>query len=224
MSVRSRLPSVLLLGAALLASGLLVVGYGVAVGIGVIVGLVLGWMVIVAVLAMSHRSGSSVTFLAQDRRVGEPDGADMAQMESFGRDSMRVAGVDAGVLRRVIALGDEVEASGARVELIAIEIREDGGIATLAAHVRPPVGTLGHFADVAVSDDADTAYVAIGIGIGGSFPGSSRHEIRFAPAPPDAAQTLTLRIEGFMDPFPGPTVQLRGTWEFRVALRASSAP
>jgi hypothetical protein len=131
---------------------------------------------------------------------------------------MRVAGVDAGDLRRVIPLRDTVEAGGARVELIALEIRKDGAIATLVAHTRPPVGYVGHFVEVTVSDDAGTAYVASGQGSGGSSPGTSRHEIRFAPAPPEGAQTLTLRIEAFVDPFPGRAVQLRGPWEFRVAL------
>jgi hypothetical protein len=48
--------------------------------------------------------------------------------------------------------------------------------------------------------------------------GASRHEIRFAPAPPESAWTLTIQIESFVDPFPGPSVELRGPWEFRVTL------
>jgi hypothetical protein len=38
---------------------------------------------------------------------------------------------------------------------------------------------------------------------------TSRQEIRFAPAPPEAALTLTLRIEAFLDPFPGRAVEQR---------------
>ena len=86
---------------------------------------------------------------------------------------MRVAGVNAGALRRVIAAGSSVEAGGARVELVALEIREDGGIATIVAHSRPPVGYAGHFAEVTVSYDAGTTYVASGSGSGGSSPGAS---------------------------------------------------
>jgi hypothetical protein len=142
----------------------------------------------------------------------------MALLERHGRDVMRVAGVDAGGLRRVIPLGDAVEAGGARVEIVVLEIREAGAIATIVAQTRPPVGNVGHFAEVTVSDDAGTAYVASGQGAGGSGPGTSRLEIRFAPAPPESARTLTLSIEAFMDPFPEPAVQLRGPWEFRVAL------
>jgi hypothetical protein len=218
MSVASRLPAFLLLGLVLLASALLIAGYGVAVGVGVIAGLVLGGAVIVAFMAMNPRSGSSVGFRTWGARGGSPDQPAMALLERHGRDLMRVGGVDAGALRRVIPLGDAVEAGGARVEIVAVEIREDGAIATIVAHTRPPVGNVGHFAEVTVSDDAGTAYVATGQGTGGSTPGTSRHEIRFAPAPPESARTLTLRIEAFIDPFPGPAVQLRGPWEFRVAL------
>ncbi len=191
-----------------------------AVGVGVIAGLVLGGAVILAFMAMNPRSGSSVgfgTWGTRGRSLYQPD---HELIERHGRNSMRVAGVDAGALRRVIPFGDAVEAGGARLELVAMEIREDGGIATLVAHTRPPVGPVGHFVEATVSDDAGTDYVASGQGSGGSSPGTSRHEIRFAPAPPESARTLTLRIEAFVDPFPFPGrgVQLRGPWEFRVAL------
>lgn len=42
MSVASRLPAFLLLGLVIVATGLLIAGYGVLVGIGVIAGLLLG--------------------------------------------------------------------------------------------------------------------------------------------------------------------------------------
>lgn len=218
MSVASRLPAFLLLGLVLLASALLIAGFGVAVGVGIIAGLVLGGVVIVAFMAMSSRSGSSVSFRTWGARAGSPDRPPMALLERHARDSMRVAGVDASALRRVIPLGDAVEAGGARVELVALEIREDGAIATIVAHTRPPLGNVGHFAEVTVFDDAGTAYVATGQGTGGSSPGASRHEIRFAPAPPGGVLTLTLCIEAFIDPFPGPAVELKGPWEFRVEL------
>ena len=220
MSVASRLPAYLLLGLVVVATALLIAGYGVAVGVGVVAGLVLGGAVIIAFMAMNPRSSSSASFGTWGHRGGSPNEPDHELIQRHGRDSMRVAGVDAGALRRVIPLGDAVEAGGARVELVALEIREDGAIATLVAHTRPPVGPVGHFVEVAVSDDAGTAYVASGQGSGGSSPGTSRHEIRFAPAPPESARTLTLRLEAFMDPFPlpGRAVQLRGPWEFRVAL------
>lgn len=217
MSVASRLPAYVLLGLVLVATALLIAGYGVPVGIGVLTGLLLGWAVFVGFLGLRQRSGGG-RVVTWGTDGGSPNQPDIALIERHGHDSMRVAGVDAGALRRVIPSGDVTEAGGAQLELVAVEIREDGGIATLVARTRPPVGPVGSFADVAVSDDAGTAYVASGQGSGGSNPGASRHEVRFAPAPPEGARTLTIRIEAFADPFPGRAVQLRGPWEFRVAL------
>jgi hypothetical protein len=47
---------------------------------------------------------------------------------------------------------------------------------------------------------------------------SGRYEVRFAPAPPDAARLLTLTIERFVDPFPGRTVVIDGPWTFEIDL------
>jgi hypothetical protein len=216
MSISSRLPAFLLLGLVVLVAVLLIAGLGVAVGVGIIAGIVLGLANILAFLALSSRShGSSVVWMSRSGPANRPD---QDLLQRHGRDSMRVASVDAGALHRVIALGNSVEAGGARVELVALEVREDGGIVTLVVHTRPPVGYVGHFVEAAVSDDVGTAYVASGQGSGGSGPTASRHEVRFAPAPPDGAHMLTLHVSSFADPFPGPAVQLDGPWEFQVAL------
>jgi len=216
MYMTTRLPAFLLLGLVLLVAALLIAGLGVAVGVGVIAGFLLGLANILAFLALRSRSrGGSVAWLS---RGGPPNQPDHDLIQRFGRDSMRVAGVDASALRQVISVASSAEAGGVHVELVALEIREDGAIAMIVAHTRPPVGNVGHFAEVTVSDDAGTVYVASGQGTGGSGPGTSRQEIRFAPAPPEGARTLTLRIEAFMDPFPGPAVELKGPWEFRVEL------
>ncbi len=209
-----RLPAVLLLGAVLIVAALLLAGLGLAVGAGIIAGVLLGFANVLAVLSLSSRSrgGSSVRYLSHH---GPPDDE---LMQRFGRESMRVAGVDEGPLRRVIAIGSSVEAGGVRLELVAVEIRDDGGIATVVAHTRPPVGHVGHFVDVAVSDDAGTAYAASGQGSGGSGPTVTRNEIRFAPRPPDGAHTLSVRVVSFADPFTGTTGRLDGPWEFRVPL------
>jgi len=139
MSVASRVPAFLLLGLVFVATALLIAGYGLPVGIGVITGLLLGSAVVLAFLGLSSRSrgGAGFTWLSPDVPANQPD---HELIQRHGRDSMRVAGVDAGALRRVIPLGDAVEAGGTRVELVALEIREDGAIATLVAHTRPPGG------------------------------------------------------------------------------------
>lgn len=218
MTVSSRIPAFVLVGLVLVAAGLLVAGYGVAVGVGVIAGLILGVAVVLAFLAMNPRSGASVGSGSWSSSGRSADVPAMALVERHGRDAMRVAGVDAGDLRRVIPIGEAVTAGGARVELVALEVREDGAIVTAVAHTRPPVGQAGHLMEVTVSDDAGTPYVASGQASGGSGPGATRHEIRISPAPPEGARTLTLRIEAFLDPFPGVADQLRGPWEFRIAL------
>jgi hypothetical protein len=48
--------------------------------------------------------------------------------------------------------------------------------------------------------------------------------IRFAPAPPEAAGELTIRIEEFVNPFPGPArQQVVGPWVFVVPLGPAPA-
>lgn len=217
MSVASRAPSLVLLGLVVVAAALLIAGYGAAVGVGVVVGLLLGLAAFLAILAMNPvtRGGASYSFDAASR---SSDQSDHDAIQRYHVDWMRVAAVDASGLRRVIAGGTSVDARGARVELVVVELREDGGIATIVTHTRPPVGQVGSFVDVTVSDDVGTTYVGSGQGSGGSNPGTSRHDVRFAPAPPGHATALTIRIDSFVSPFPGPAVRLDGPWEFRIAL------
>jgi hypothetical protein len=216
MSIVHRAPAFLLLGLVAVATGLLLAGYGVPVAIGVITGVLLGGAVMLAFIGLRPRSSGSWGYLST--HGGSAIEPDRELIERHGRDSMRVAGVDAGDLRRVIAVGSGVEVSGARVELIAVEIRADGGIATLVANTRPPVGYLGSFTEATVSDDAGTVYVTSGQGSGGSSPGTTRHEIRFAPAPPEGARTLVVRIDAFVEPFLRRAGELRGPWSFSVEL------
>jgi hypothetical protein len=217
MTIGSRLPALVLLVLVVVAAILLVAGWGVAVGVGVFIGLVLGFVAILAAMAIAQRSGGSVSFSSLRAASNQPE-PDHALLEKHGRDSMRVVGIDAGDLRRVIAVGAAVEAGGVRLELIAVELRTDGGLATLVAQTRPPIGPVGHFAEVRVSDDANTAYVAAGQGMGGPTPTTTRHEVRFAPAPPEAAAVLSITIDRFIDPFPSGALPIEGPWWFDVRL------
>jgi hypothetical protein len=217
MTIGSRLPALVLLVLVVVAAILLVAGWGVAVGVGVFIGLVLGFVAILAAMAIAQRSGGSVSFSSLRAASNQPE-PDHALLEKHGRDSMRVVGIDAGDLRRVIAVGAAVEAGGVRLELIAVELRTDGGLAILVAQTRPPIGPVGHFAEVRVSDDANTAYVAAGQGMGGPTPTTTRHEVRFAPAPPEAAAVLSITIDRFIDPFPSGALPIEGPWWFDVRL------
>lgn len=217
MRVSARLPAFLLLGLALVVAALLVAGFGVGVGIGILAGVLLGWMVVIAFLAMNPRSGGFATHTTWSGGGAMPDEHVRELMQRHGDAQMRVAGVDASQLVRVMPIAATVEAGGARLELVALEVREDGAIATIVARTRPP-GHVGHFVEASVSDNAGTAYVAAAQGSGHSTPGTGRYEMRFAPAPPAAAGRITLRIDAFLNPFPGPGTELRGPWEFVVAL------
>ncbi len=216
MHVVSRAPAFVLLGLVLVAAVLLMAGYGVPVGLGVIVGMLLGLAQILAFLAMRPHTSGGATYWMSDS--GSPKQSDQALLQRHHRESMRVAGVDAGTLQRVIPVAGAIEARGVRMELVAVELREDGGIVTLVTHTRPPIGMLGHFVEATVSDDVGTTYAASGQGSGGSNVGTARYELRFAPAPPASAGVLMVRIISFASPFGMEAPQVDGPWEFRVEL------
>ena len=181
-------------------------------------GLVLGLTSILAAMVMAGRASGSAGFSWLSAVPGQTE-PDHAVLQRHGRDSMRVAGIDTGELRRVIAVGASVEAGGVRLELIAIELREDGGLATVVAQTRPPIGPVGNFLEVRVGDDAETAYIVAGQGMGGPTPTTTRHEVRFAPAPPEAAAVLSITIDRFIDPFPNGSTPIEGPWAFEIRLR-----
>lgn len=217
MTTGSRLPAVILLVLGVVAASLLVAGWGVAVGVGFFVGLVLGLINILAAMAITQRIGGSASYSCL-HAGSTPTEPDRALLERHGRDSMRVAGIDSGDLQRVIAVGASVEAGSVRLELTSVELRTDGGLATLVAHTRPPMGQAGPFVEVRVKDDAGTSYVAAGQGTGGSGPTTTRHQVRFAPAPPAGAKVLTLSIDRFVDPFPGGATAIEGPWWSEISL------
>src|ERR1700674_1736043 len=127
MTIGSRLPALVVVLLGLIAASLLVAGWGVAVGVGVFVGLVLGLVNILAAMAIAQRAGrpASFSWLQANSSPTEPD---RALLEQHGHDSMRVAGIDGGELRRVIAVGASVDAGSVRLELTSVELRTDGGL------------------------------------------------------------------------------------------------
>lgn len=218
MQPASRAPTVFVVGIVLLTTVLLVAGFGVQIGIGVIVGALLGVAWIGALLAMNPRTSGGAGYVSWSGAgsSARPPGHEV--IERYHRDWMRVAAVDASELRRVIAVGRSVQAADVRAELVAVEIREDGGVAGIVTHTRPPVGQTGHFVEVTVTDDRGTEYAAAGQGSGGGGTGASRYDIRFSPTPPSDASVLTLRVASFTAPFPGPVERLTGPWEFEIRL------
>jgi hypothetical protein len=123
-----------------------------------------------------------------------------AELEEQGRLAGRLVGLEESRLMRVLPIVQTAEKDGVRVELMSIEVRENGCLGAIAVYSRPPAAPAGSMAHVAVSDDIGTTYFATGGG-GQSTPSVSRLEIRFAPSPPDAARELTIRIDEFLEPF-----------------------
>ena len=215
----------IVIGIVLLAAALIVAGYGPPVGVGLFVGLALGCGVgVVGVLWLGAGPGRSIgsgsfTFDTTDRVSSGPP-----QFPDWFQDGARAAAVEMTTLRRIVAVGQMTEVEAVRIELIALELRAAGGVALAVAHTEPPdARSLGPFARISVLDDVGTAYAAGSEGNGGSqF--ATRLSIRFTPAPPEAAGELTIRIEEFANPFPGPARrQVVGPWVFVVPLGPAPA-
>ena len=215
----------IVIGIVLLAAALMIVGYGVPVGVGLLVGLALGSGVgVIAVLWLGARPGrtaglGSFTFLSPDGATSGPP-----EFPEWLQDGARAAAVEMTALNRVLPVGQSTEVEAIRIELTALELRAGGGVATAIAHTEPPdARPLGPFARISVLDDVGTTYAAGTEGNGGS-PFATRLSIRFAPAPPETAGELTIRIEEFVNPFPGPARErVVGPWVFVVPLGPAPA-
>jgi hypothetical protein len=209
----------------LLVASLVVVGYGVPVGVGLFVGVALGCGVgVIGVLWLGAGPGRTVgsgswTFDKTDAMTSGPP-----QLPDWVHDGASAAAVEMTALRRILAVGQTTEIEAIRVEVTALELREGGGVAIAVAHTEPPdARSLGPFARISVLDDVGTTYAAGSEGSGGLH-FATRLSIRFAPAPPEAAGELTIRIEEFVNPFPGPArQQVVGPWVFVVPLGPAPA-
>jgi hypothetical protein len=132
------------------------------------------------------------------------------------RDLVPQFELDAGRLQRVIPIGQVVEASEVRVELIAMEVREAGAYVYWKA-VSTEERLLGAI-QAEVSDDRGTVYTTHTGEYGG---GGSVWKGQFIvkPAPPLETRSLRIAISGFAEfattPFP-PTLQapVKGVWDF----------
>ena len=216
------LPGLILLSLLVVATALLVAGYGVPVGLGLMIGLVLGVVVgLWTGLWLGVRGrGRSMTIGSMNisPTIEEPP---MGTLDFF-RDIEQVQRVDHGALVRVVPGGAVAVGAGATVELIALEIRTSGAVAHLAAAADPPNGRLGSFARVDVDDDLGTTYVAAA-SVGNGSPDRTRFEVRLAPAPPAAATSLRIQVDEFVDPFPlRSQAALLGPWTLTVGLADSA--
>lgn len=124
--------------------------------------------------------------------------------------------VNAGQLRRVIPIGQAVEVSGTRVELIAMEIRDSGAIVYWKAFTDQErmIGPI----QAQVSDDRGTDYKANSMEYGGSD-SMWKGELVVTPAPPPDVRTVRVEVSGFAPfgetPFPPRLLTpIEGDWQF----------
>jgi hypothetical protein len=192
-----------------------------SVGVGALIGFVLGAMAgAIGVLWLGRGSGRSVhlagySWLSYDTNAS-PSIDPVADM----RELTEVLAVDLGPIQSIVPALSSVEADGLDIQLLAIELHEAGASLGFDVHARP--GGLPPLPMVAVSvtDDLGTAYRALGQGQGGG-PGRQRYEVAIIPAVPDAARHLSVRIDGFIDPFQGARRMPTGPWAFEVTLPAA---
>ena len=154
------------------------------------------------------------------------DSADVSMSEADAARMLDTAMVNFEIgmsrLHRVVAIGQALEASGVLVEMIALEVREAGAV--LLWRTQTSEDRLLGQADIAVSDDAGTAYQVMPANWSGNGR-ESRGETRLVPRPPDKARVLIIEVQSFgrIDRMP---VWLRspdwedvgGPWRFDVSL------
>jgi hypothetical protein len=198
---------------------LLIAGYGVAVGLGALAGLVLGFVAgTLGALWLWRGSGRSVTLGGMAWSSDRPTAELMTdELMTEMRDLGEISGVDLGTIRSVIPVLATTEAGGLTVQLVTIEQHEAGLAMTVDVHARPGALPPASMARVALADDVGTVYRASAQGQGGS-PGQMRYQVTAIPTPPPAATRLDVRIERFLDPFPGSRQAAIGPWGFSVPL------
>ena len=219
-----RLFGLLFLAIVIAAVVLLIAGYGFAVGLGALAGLILGFAAgTLGSLWLWRDSGRSVTISGMawpsERPTAELRADELRADELMAemRDLSEISGVDLGTIRSVVPVLASAEAGGLAVQLVSIEHHEAGLAMAVRVHAQPGALPPASMARVVVTDDAGTPYRASAQGQGGS-PGQVRYQVTAIPAPPPAATRLDVRIERFLDPFPGGRRATICPWSFSVPL------
>lgn len=214
-----QLAGLIILVVVLGAIALLIAGYGVAVGFGALAGLILGFAAgTVGALWLWRGSGRSVTIGGMAWSSDRPTAvltADelLAEMHDLGE----ISGVDLGAIRSVMPVLVTTEAGGLSVQLVTIERHEAGLAITFGVRAHTGAFPPASMARVALADDIGTVYRASAQGQGGSA-GQMRYQVTAIPAVPSAVTRLDVRIERFLDPFPGGRHAAVGPWGFSVPL------
>jgi hypothetical protein len=214
-----RLVGLLFLTLVVVAVGLLIAGYGVAVGAGALIGLVLGFLAgTVGALWLWRGSGRSITLggMEWSSESGQPTAELMAEMRELGE----ISSVDIGPIRSILPVLASADAGGLDVQLLTVELHEAGSSMTFDVASRPGTLPPASMARVSVSDDRGTPYRA-SAQVQGGLPGRMRYAVTAIPTPPATATVLQVRIERFLDPFAGGRSSAVGPWAFSIPLRSS---
>jgi hypothetical protein len=137
-----------------------------------------------------------------------------------------IRAIPQGVLVQVVGIGRTVVAAELTVDLLAIEIREQGAVIYWRA--RSTRAGLLLSADVSISDDLGTAYHVIpGGGSGDSHAWEGQTLVL---PPPPAAMHITITLQSFGPddhmPLPShlPAERVPGPWVFDVAMPPRDVP
>ena len=205
---------------------LLIAGYGVAVGLGALGGLILGSVAAaLGVMWLLRGSGRSVTFgsmeWSSDRALSSegPSPELMAEL----RELSEISSIDLGAIQAVRPVLLTAEAGGLSVQLVTIEQHEAGLAMTVEIRTGVGAASPASMARVSVADDVGTVDKASAQGQGSS-PGAMRYVVSVIPAFPRSATQLDVRIDSFLDPFPGGGRASVGPWAFSVALDPAHPP
>jgi hypothetical protein len=223
-SWRTRIPAFLFFAVAIVAAGLLVAGYGVAVGVGVTVGLVLGAGAgLLGSLWLARGPGRSVQFASYAWDSDRGTETNMADLQMEMEELTELLGVDIGITTAVLPVIATVEDHGLAVQLVSVEIHEAGATFTLDVRALPGSPPPPAFAQTTVTDAVGAQYRTSGQAQGGG-PSGMRFHVVAVPAPAPSARDLSIRIDRFVDPFPGNRRVAAGPWSFDVTLHPSCGP
>jgi hypothetical protein len=216
--LRGRLLGITFLVVVIVVTADLIAGYGVAVGLGALAGLLLAFAVGLFAFFSTWRGNGQMTFGGSSgtfARFGE--NADLNAQPERIHDLTEILPIDLGRVRTVVPALSTSVANGFSVEMIAVELCEAGLALNLDVNVAPGLPHPASMARVSITDDVGTPYRASAQGQG-SMPSRLRITMKAIPAAPPAARVLDVRIEEFVDPFPGMGEAVTGPWTFSITL------
>lgn len=194
----------------------------ILVGLGLVAGLLIGrarWRV-----PGTFHTRTRGNWAPLRRVSNEPDPDIARYLELY----QRVAGLERSALREVLGVGLRASVGAVTIELLALEIRELGVLASfrlrdVAGSLTGPTAPVLPSPVVEVADDTGTAYLVLPASFSGTQD-SAEASARFVPVPPPDARSLTITVTRLGDPplfaprgMP-PSRRIEGPWLFVVRL------